>query len=323
MKKNLHSFRGGSGYIMIPLLGLALAGLVIFFAKDFFLGTKPPEYHKPEVTVERTEGPSLEDRDTHREISVTSPEGDEEPVTQTGSQQALREPDDKEANLAVPVSVSDNSALSEVEKGERDLKNEEGSTGLDQGDEVTGSSTSRADGPSPSVTENVKYQEDGTWGIQIGMFGRKSDAERLLKEVRDKGYNPEITRPGSYYRVRVNGGSSVETALALKKMLHDEGYDTLVVRSENTPANSGPVDGFSKYQQDDSWGVQIGMFPSRSDAQRLVSEVEKKGFSADITRPGNYYRVRVRAGSDEKTASRIQNLLAREGYETLLVRSAP
>lgn len=323
MKKDRYSFKGGSSYIMIPLLGLFLAGLVLFFAKDFFLGTKPPEYHKPEIAEEKPEQPAPKGPDTSREIPGISLTTGADPEIQQGPQKPSTEPAGKEADQVAKVSEAVNGSSSVAARVETDMSSGSGKTENVQSKEVQEAGTQDVSAPSPSLTEDPKYQKDGSWGIQIGMFSRKSDAERLFKEVREKGYNPDITKPGNYYRVRVNGGPTVETALMLKKMLHDEGYDTLVVRSENAPEGSGSVEGFSKYQQDDSWGVQIGMFTSRSDAQRLVSEVENKGFHADITRPGNYYRVRVRAGSDEGTASRIQSLLVQEGYETLIVRSAP
>jgi len=322
------SFRGGGSYIMIPLLGLVLAGLVLFFAKDFFLGTKPPEYHKP-VQMEEKATPS-----EIREMEETAANEDDS-HGQEDQAQTLEDPkiDLEKAGTAVTV-TRDNTSEVQEELSETDEKSV---------DEKTTPPTSVTAGQSPeagnsekneplaepakevvqSSKTTAKYQADGTWGIQIGMFSRKSDADRLLKEVSEKGYNPEITRPGTYYRVRVNAGPSMETSLALKKMLHDEGYDTLVVRSEKVPVETEPVRAFSRFQEDNTWGVQVGMFGDRSDATKLAEEVRGKGYNPDITRPGSYYRVRIRAGKDEATASRIEALLSKEGYETLLVRSSP
>ncbi len=71
------------------------------------------------------------------------------------------------------------------------------------------------------------------------------------------------------------------------------------------------------------WGVQIGAFTVRESAENLASEVRQKGHEAFVI-PAEvggkqYYRVRVKAGDNRKTAEQLEKTLASEGYPTLVV----
>ncbi len=176
-------------------------------------------------------------------------------------------------------------------------------------------------------TEVLKFQKSHLWGIQLAMSTSKTDSERLAEEVRGKGYNSQITRPGEHYRIRVNGGEDQQTARKIEQMLKADGYDTLLVHSPSidpipVEKETVMVPEFSRYQKNDTWGVQVGMFPDKAGAVRVSEEVRKKGFNPEITKPGKYYRVRVKAGIDQKTAEKINILLKKEGYNTLMVRSS-
>lgn len=179
---------------------------------------------------------------------------------------------------------------------------------------------------SPSAPDVGKFQDSDLWGIQIAMSASKEDSERLAAEVTKKGYNVQINQPGEYYRVRINGGPDQATAIDIERMLKDDGYDTLLVHSAPSGAATPPPPRkeraeFSAFQDDDAWGVQIGMFPVRADAMNLAGQARKQGFNPEVTKPGKYYRVRVKAGSDRQTAEKIENLLKKAGYDTLLVTS--
>lgn len=181
-----------------------------------------------------------------------------------------------------------------------------------------------------SLTEIDTYQEDSSWGVQVAMVRSQEDARRLAKRIEEQGFNVDIAKPGDLYRVRIRGGSTRTIALKIEKLLSSAGYDTLVVQSDGT----APVNEISqekkassekkdpRFLEDNTWGIQVGMLVYKEDAQRLADDLRNKGFNVDITKPGNYFRVRVRGGSSRDSAVSVEKLLKDEGLETLLVRSA-
>jgi len=181
-----------------------------------------------------------------------------------------------------------------------------------------------------SLTEIDTYQEDSSWGVQVAMVRSQEDARRLAKRIEEQGFNVDIAKPGDLYRVRIRGGSTRTIALKIEKLLSSAGYDTLVVQSDGT----APVNEISqekkassekkdpRFLEDNTWGIQVGMLVYKEDAQRLADDLRNKGFNVDITKPGNYFRVRVRGGSSRESAVSVEKLLKDEGFETLLVRSA-
>lgn len=287
-------FPGSAGYLLIPLTGLVVAAGLFFVSKDIFFSDKPPHYKKIVVKTE---------------VEMDVVPRDIEP----GLNEKTTDPE------AVPKNADiENEVSASPEKTAKANSGSEKHVSINK----TGTNVSN---PEHEVS---RFQKSDLWGIQLAMSTSKKDSERLAEEVRKKGYNPRITRPGEHYRVRVNGGPDNETALKVEKMLRSEGYDTLIVHS---PAAVEPGSGkiptkvkaeFSRYQKNGTWGVQLGMFPDKAGAMRLVGDIKKKGFNPEITKPGKYYRVRVKAGVKRETAEKIEALLKKDGYETLLVRSS-
>jgi cell division protein FtsN len=281
-------FPGSAGYALIPFAGIVLAVGLFYASRDIFFDGRPDNY-------ERVNVPS--------EPAVTAENGE------AGA----------EKEVAAVVAVPDgkvSSALPDKVEPQKVSSGEDSKTPEEQGSALS------------ATTRVSRFQDSDMWGIQLAMSTSRSDCERLANEVRKKGYNPQITRPGEHYRVRVNGGQSRESALEIEKMLKAEGYDTLLVYSgpsvpvaseKKVPAGSAR---FSKYQKDGTWGVQVGMFPDKAGAMKVFGEIKEKGFNPEITRPGKYYRVRIKAGSEESLAKKIEDLLKKEGYDTLLVRSS-
>jgi cell division protein FtsN len=181
-----------------------------------------------------------------------------------------------------------------------------------------------------NLTEIDTYQEDSSWGVQVAMVRSEGDASRLAERIKEQGFNVDITKPGDLYRVRIRGGSTRISALKIEKLLSAAGYDTLIVQSDgaapvNETSQEKKVSSEKKdprYMEDNTWGVQVGMLAYKEDADRLAEDLRKKGFNVDITKPGNYFRVRVRGGSSRDSAVSVEKLLKDEGLETLVVRSA-
>lgn len=282
-------FPGSAGYALIPFAGIVLAVGLFFASRDIFFNGRPDNYKKVTAPANTTVIDEKGDAGAEKAITavVALPEVEVSPV--------LTEKDQ-------PQKVSSVESKTEPE--------EQGST-------------------LPATTKVSRFQDSDLWGIQLAMSTSRSDCERLANEVKKKGYNPQITKPGEHYRVRVNGGLSRESAVEIEKMLKAEGYDTLLVHSGPSDSvaaeKKSPVDPvvrFSKYQKDGTWGVQVGMFPDKAGAMKVFGDVKDKGFNPEITRPGKYYRVRIKAGNEESVAKKIEDLLKKEGYDTLLVRSS-
>jgi len=282
-------FPGSLSYLLIPLAGLAVAFFLFFSARDIFFSDKAPVYHeiKPEEKKADVAIPET--------VDIASP--------------------DKVTTSA----VGDRTALATSEKVpvRHDTVPDDGKAG------TSAKTTVAAPLPSKTISPVDKFQESDLWGIQIAMSASKVNSERLMGEVRKKGYNAQLTQPGDYYRIRVNGGSDRATAMKIGKMLESDGYDTLLVSGSAIAVRPSQEENtvFSKFQNDNTWGVQIGMFPVQADAMKLAVEVKKKGFNLEITKPGRYYRVRVKGGKTRATAEKIEGLLKKAGYDTLVVSS--
>lgn len=281
-------FPGSAGYALIPFAGIVLAVGLFYASRDIFFDSRPDDYKRVTSPAKTAGTGEKDDAGAKKEVDAV-----------------VAVPDGK-VSTALPAKVEPQ----QVHSGEGETKPQE-----------TGKSSYATTGVS-------RFQDSDMWGIQIAMSTSRSDCERLANEVKKKGYNPQITKPGEHYRVRVNGGVSRESALEIEKMLKTEGYDTLLVHSgpsvpvaseKKAPVNSAR---FSKYQKDGTWGVQVGMFPDKAGAMKVFGDVKEQGFNPEITRPGKYYRVRIKAGSEESVAKKIEDLLKKEGYDTLLVRSS-
>ena len=75
----------------------------------------------------------------------------------------------------------------------------------------------------------------GAYTLNIASFRNKGNADRLMKEFKEKGYEAfvekaTIPQKGTWYRVAVGRFSSREEALAFAKGLQEEGIDYSFVR---------------------------------------------------------------------------------------------
>jgi cell division septation protein DedD len=76
------------------------------------------------------------------------------------------------------------------------------------------------------------------------------------------------------------------------------------------PGTNGPA-------ESGAWAVQLGVFASRENAERLALEVRVKGFKASVSpvssRHRKLYRVRVGPTSDRSGAQELQGRLKAAG----------
>ncbi|HMA10345.1 MAG TPA: SPOR domain-containing protein [Steroidobacteraceae bacterium] len=83
--------------------------------------------------------------------------------------------------------------------------------------------------PAPASAATAKKQ----WWTQLGSFSARNNAERLARELRDKGYSIDIARikvgNRDLYRVRAGPVASREAAVALQSRLAAAGHKSSLV----------------------------------------------------------------------------------------------
>lgn len=89
-----------------------------------------------------------------------------------------------------------------------------------------------AGGPGAEAGRDAAATARG-WAIQLGSFSSRANAQRLVRELGDKGYEAYVlpTRGGSreLFRVRVGSARTREEARALGGRLRSSGYDGTLV----------------------------------------------------------------------------------------------
>jgi cell division protein FtsN len=65
--------------------------------------------------------------------------------------------------------------------------------------------TRSAAGPAPTKTAPAAASDAAGWGVQLGAFGNRANAERLRSRVQVLGYRTDVIEAGTLARVRVSG----------------------------------------------------------------------------------------------------------------------
>jgi tetratricopeptide (TPR) repeat protein len=76
----------------------------------------------------------------------------------------------------------------------------------------------------------------GSFMVQAGCFGSKSNAERLARKLSAKGYKARVEIPAAqedrFYRVKVTGAGSRSQAEELSSRLRRDGFDTEICQQD-------------------------------------------------------------------------------------------
>lgn len=77
----------------------------------------------------------------------------------------------------------------------------------------------------------IPYNGGGStlYKVQVGAFSVKANAEKLVNELKGKGYSPFIVTQGGLYKVQVGAFSVRANAEALVAELKRKGYDAIIV----------------------------------------------------------------------------------------------
>ncbi|MEM9258183.1 MAG: septal ring lytic transglycosylase RlpA family protein [Bacteroidota bacterium] len=129
------------------------------------------------------------------------------------------------------------------------------------------------------------------YSVQVGAFGSQANAFNLSKELFDKGY-PEVGSETGPQLTRVFTGNFATRAEAkqLEARLRKAGYKKATVKAVMVPAAAptqasstplAPTPAPPQQQFDPSdilFGVQVGAFSSKSNADNAATELRTKGF---------------------------------------------
>jgi DedD protein len=96
-------------------------------------------------------------------------------------------------------------------------------------------STETAKSKTPAVMQNaLKAPSGNSVSLQVGAFGNASDANKLAKTLRSKGYSVSLVSPGSsadkLVRIYVGPFTQLEEANKVKAQLEKDGYQAIVKR---------------------------------------------------------------------------------------------
>ena len=65
--------------------------------------------------------------------------------------------------------------------------------------------------------------------VQVGAYLLKANADRTLKKLKQKGFNPIIVKSGKLYKVQVGAYAKIENAQNIQKKLKNFGFKSIIV----------------------------------------------------------------------------------------------
>jgi cell division septation protein DedD len=204
----------GFGHFMLPIVGLVAVGVLVLGIRLFFFpsgGVEPPP-----ADVQQTE----------RNVSGSVQEGNS--VPESG-----------ETIVAVP----EGAPLPKTDPAQKPIPAQEKTPVKPVPVKVSGQGPAVSEPPaSPPGTETVKSTSKTgtettgkeTWGVQVGAFKERMNAENLVKKLKQEGFAAGLVETGGaetvLAKVVVQAGNDRPSAERLAKMLSDKGYPVLIVR---------------------------------------------------------------------------------------------
>ena len=87
--------------------------------------------------------------------------------------------------------------------------------------------------PDPEPAASADTSTTGMWAVQLGSFGNQENAERLVAELRERGFGAFRSRlatsAGELHRVRVGPQENLDSAESIASQLAKAGYEGQVV----------------------------------------------------------------------------------------------
>ena len=88
-----------------------------------------------------------------------------------------------------------------------------------------------ADAIANGVIDTIGVQCDNNqrlYRVQVGAFRIRENADRLLNELKSRGYQAFIVMEDGLYKVQVGAFSVLDNAVKLETRLKRQGYDTFI-----------------------------------------------------------------------------------------------
>jgi len=199
----------------------------------------------------------------------------------------ISEPEKGEGMVIVPLNTAsrqqlDNDSNEQVEElvkatGETQLRTE---------------SPAAEDPPSPALPVT-----GGQWNLQVASFAGQGNAEKLMARLRRTGYQANIDvlsrDKTTLYRVLVPGypnrNAASLAAQSISKQI--EGVNPTVIPPGSI--TDDPIVATAEASPGARWVVQVGSFGQPENAEKLVQQLQKQGYSAYRQHSGSIHKVLV------------------------------
>jgi len=168
----------------------------------------------------------------------------------------------------------------------------------------------------------VAADESGGWQVQVASFGSESTANEIVDRLIGLGHVARsdlfVRGDSSLHRVRTGPYRTREDAERARGQIARTvaGIDPVVL--------AGPAPTDDESSATTGFAVQVGSFASRSNAVRLLGQLDDQGFEAfiheDQSGSRTIWRVRVGpVGSREDAVRKLADITERAGLEGLVV----
>ena len=208
----------GFGHFMLPIVGLVAVGVLVLGIRLFFFPSARVE--PAPAGVEQTEasgsttvggGNSLPASGEMGETVVAVPEGS--PLEKNESAPKAKPASEKPVVKTVPA----------------------GAWAEDFAGTEAPPSPPKAEAVKPSPKKGTEPAGKETWGVQVGAFKDRGNAENLIKKLRQEGFAAGLIEAAggeaALTKVVVQAGDNRPEAEKLAKTLSDKGYPVLIVKT--------------------------------------------------------------------------------------------
>ncbi len=203
----------GFGHFMLPIVGLVAVGILVLGVRLFFFPSSREEIVKPAEEPAVAVQPGVQEGN----VVTTGNEGEEIIAVPEGNVPVKKEPEPPKKTVPEKTETKP-----ETRKTASSQPTAESGTPT-----VPKSPVSQAKSPDPS-SKGVK------WGVQVGAFKEKTNAEKLVKKLKEEGFVAILSEMKSgenaLTKVVVLAGELRLDADKLSKTLQEKGYPVLVLK---------------------------------------------------------------------------------------------
>ena len=82
-----------------------------------------------------------------------------------------------------------------------------------------------------STNTNTNVSHGTLYKVQVGAFSKKTNADKMLNNIKSKGFNGFITKVNNLYKVQCGAFKSITSANNLAKKLKSNGFNCLITKT--------------------------------------------------------------------------------------------